>query len=580
MKKEVKIIGLSVNKDFGGLKATQLTFDENNRLTVVKGEVGSGKTTLNKALSLTTKGSKTLEDNNLYGDIDLTAQLLDGEYKVFVNCKSNDAGKIYHTIYTVDDNGNKLKDVVIDGQKLTPANYLKSLQTSLTWRLDELTSENPVTQRNILLELYQNKLQDKGVIFDKNHAKYTDSIIHQIEKAKNDRNFADMKRKEVGGIGEDLTEKGINTESRRDLKPTQSIEDEIHQLQADKTYKLKNSSQAYEKELNDLKTDGISVNSSLKDYRDKIKQHNEKENAKLDEYQKEFNSRDLEINQIKSHLGNLGITNDNQREITESILNKLPSLEKPETDIWNELQFNENGQCISQADDFDGEIKDLLIRVNDIRAKYSKKLDEAQNSVVDTSDIDAEINEKKQELNNALEWNREAKAVNALHDWKDANQAVRDLQNDYYKKLTEIDTGVPGLHIALENTESDNIFLMYDGSYDTNYFHNPKKELRKLSSYSDTQKPLICLLIQNYLLKNKGKSLPYLWIDKVPIDNKTKALLERMSSELDLWLFVSWTGDFDSSKLDDGELLIENGEIFFKGKAEEDSPLKDMGDAF
>jgi len=124
-KKEVKIIGLSVNKSFGGLKATELTFNEENRLTVVKGEVGSGKTTLNRALSLTTKGSKTLEDNNLYGEVDLTAQLLDGDYKVFVNCKTDQNGRLTHSIYTIDEHGNKLKDVVIDGQKLTPANYLK-----------------------------------------------------------------------------------------------------------------------------------------------------------------------------------------------------------------------------------------------------------------------------------------------------------------------------------------------------------------------------------------------------------------------------------------------------------------------
>jgi len=72
MKKEVKIIGLSVNKDFGGLKATKLTFDKDNKLIFVKGSVGAGKTTLNKALNLTTKGSKALEDKNIYGDIDLT----------------------------------------------------------------------------------------------------------------------------------------------------------------------------------------------------------------------------------------------------------------------------------------------------------------------------------------------------------------------------------------------------------------------------------------------------------------------------------------------------------------------------
>lgn len=572
MKKEVKIIGLSVNKDFGGLKATELTFDEKNRLTVVKGEVGSGKTTLNKALSLTTKGSKTLEDNNLYGEVDLTAQLLDGEYKIFVNCKSNEAGKLSHTIYTVDDSGNKLKDVVIDGQKLTPANYLKSLQTSLTWRLDELTSENPVTQRNILLELYQNKLQDKGVIFDKNHPKYTQSIIHDIEVAKNNRNYADMKRKEVGGIAEDLTQKGIDVENRMEIKPTKALEEQIQELQAEKTYAVRNIQKNYENVLNSLKTKGIELNSKLKDFRDEIKQHNESEKKKLKDWSELSNLRGHKLEQIYGNLNTLDDILPNNTvqidKIMEEISNKFSMQDEPGVNYLTQLEFNERGQCVSSPEDFkhNEEIHKLLNEVQEVRSQYATKLEQGQNSAPDTTEIDNKIEEIKSDLNSAVEWNHEAKAVNAFHDWKEANQAVKDLQTDYYKKLTDIDTGVKGLHIALESKESDNIFLMYDGSYDPEYFHNPNKELRKLSSYSDTQKPLICLLIQNYLLKNKGKSLPYLWIDKVPIDNKTRLLLERMSEDLGLWLFVSWTGDFDSSKLDDGELLIENGEIFFNDK--------------
>jgi len=283
-KKEVKIIGLSVNKSFGGLKATELKFNDENRLTVVKGEVGSGKTTLNRALSLTTKGSKTLEDNNLYGEVDLTAQLLDGDYKVFVNCKSNESGKLSHSIYTIDENGNKLKDVVIDGQKLTPANYLKSLQTSLTWRLDELTSENPIVQRKILLELYASELEKKGVIFDKNHPKFTESIIHKIEVAKNDRNYADMKRKEVGGIAEDLRAKGIDYETVRESKDVTTLEQQISAAQSDVDYLHRNAKQVHEAALNELKTKGLEINGKLKDCRDNIKEYNDVIQKNLDNY--------------------------------------------------------------------------------------------------------------------------------------------------------------------------------------------------------------------------------------------------------------------------------------------------------
>ena len=241
----------------------------------------------------------------------------------------------------------------------------------------------------------------------------------------------------------------------------------------------------------------------------------------------------------------------------------LPIDKKPENKFLTQLEFNEKGQCTSQPEDFqDEEINQLLKDYYVSKSQYSAKANQ-EDIIPDTSKQEKKIVYLKDELNSNYGWNKEAKAINSFHDWREADQSVKDLKNDYYKKLTGIDTGVDGLHISLENAESENIFLMYNGEYDTEYFHNPEKELRKLSSYSDTQKPLICLLIQNYLLKQKGKSMPYLWIDKVPIDNKTRSLLNRMSKELGLWLFVSWTGDFDKTSLVDGELLIENGDVFF-----------------
>ena len=70
--------------------------------------------------------------------------------------------------------------------------------------------------------------------------------------------------------------------------------------------------------------------------------------------------------------------------------------------------------------------------------------------------------------------------------------------------------------------EKMNVHLMYNGHYSPDYFSNPEKELRKLSSYSGTQKPMICLLIYNYFLNNQPKALRYLWIDYVTISKKTK----------------------------------------------------------
>ena len=185
-----------------------------------------------------------------------------------------------------------------------------------------------------------------------------------------------------------------------------------------------------------------------------------------------------------------------------------------------------------------------------------------------TFDKNAWKEKKAKELTNS-----DALAVNSYHDWKDANEEVSEINRKFFMLLSGIDTGVEGLHIAPEYeidekgqrvAKGNDIYLMYDGSYDPVYFSNPDKELRKLSAYSDTQKPMICLLIQKYLLSKKPKVLPYLWIDQVPIDKKTKKLLDKMSEELGLWLFVNWTGDFDKANLQDGEILVENGELFQK----------------
>ena len=121
-----------------------------------------------------------------------------------------------------------------------------------------------------------------------------------------------------------------------------------------------------------------------------------------------------------------------------------------------------------------------------------------------------------------------------------------------------------GLTIELEEVgEKMNVHLMYNGHYSPEYFSNTEKEVRKLSSYSGTQRPMICLLIQNYLLNKKPKALRYLWIDNVPIDKKTKELLNIMGEKLNLTIFINITGDFDKENLESGEILLDGGEVFF-----------------
>lgn len=572
MQKQVKIIGLTINEKFGGLKAVNLKFDENNRLTTIKGEVGSGKTTLQKAIRLTTQGSQTLEDKTLLGDnIDIVAQLLDGETSIFVGCRSKEDGSLDYFLYSVDSNGKKIKDVVIDGQKATPANYLKSLQTALTWRLNELTSENPTVQRNILLELYKSELEDKGVVFDKNHPKYVDGIIDQIEKAKKERDYADMKRKEVGGIASDMNGKGIDYSSRMLLRETKELEASIAAIKASIIYNSQNIEKSRENKLNSLKNTGLEMNQKLRIKKEEI----DLLNSPLVKFNENLKNRSLNTegwcNQIHKLLKDLYINEDLAASQIVEIRSKIPQVQEKE--LFKTLEFNEKGSCISSPEDFnDEQIKQLLIDYRNAGLEYVKYF-ESPLEQVDNSKEEQKLSELEKQLEDIKEHNKDALAVNSFFDWKDTDEKVKSFKRDYFMKLTEINTGVEGLYICPEFdidkdgqriAKDNDIYLMYDGSYDPEYFHNTEKSLRKLAAYSDTQKPMICLLIQKYLLSKKSKILPYLWIDQVPIDNKTKILLDKMSEELGLWLFVNWTGDFNKENLKDGEILIENGEIFYK----------------
>lgn len=427
--------------------------------------------------------------------------------------------------------------------------------------MDELTSENPSVQKKILLKLYQSGLKQHGIIFDKNHPDYKNSILGQIDAAIKKRDEADMLRKMKGGIADDLKAKGHDPD-RPDTCPDfieiEEINQQIKAKEKEKTQKETNSESVREKELAEIKAEAQEmINGCLnwnKDARDAY-----------EEKKQEFNQNQDTISFINSHLMKIGESLE-KLEIAEwekihseiqKKVNYPEEINAPEVPTY--IPLNENNQVEStNIESLPDEAKKLVNKVLELRQKYVLKAGEPKE--FDSTGIDKEIANLEQSKKEAIENNKIADAIDAFHKWREANVKVVKLQDDYLKLLSKVDTGVEGLQIvAVEN----DIFLMYDGSYDPEYFGNPNKELRKLSSYSGTQKPVICLLIQNYLLSKKPKAMRYMFIDNIPIDNKTRALIEKMCNDLNLRVFLNITGDFEQTELLEGEVLIDGGEIFF-----------------
>jgi len=548
--KEVKIIGLSINQSLGIVKACKLDFDENNKLIVIKGSTGQGKTTIQKGLQLGTQGAKTLVDKELYGEIDTEVQLLDGDLKLWVGCKTVNS-KLEYVLYTKDLEGKKVKNPIIDGVSATPSKYLETLQTELTWRMDELTSENPTVQKTILLKLYQSQLSKIGVIFDKKHQDYQKSILGLIEIAENERNFKDALRKQKGGIADDLKAKGFDVD-RPDTIPdsisVEKIDSEIKEIERQKTTKIAQSESVKGQKLAEIKSIGSELTGKCLQFNVELKNgYDEKCQVYLD-----YDNKVLKIDSL------LKIIAESVNELSE--LTNIESFTMPEV-IYpekierptepNYIKFKEN-QVLSNQD------FELVKKITESREKYFEVLNESE--IIETKEYDLKIQELELDKQNATEINKIVDAVDSFHVWRKSNETVAQLKNEYVQLLAKVDTGVEGLNIV---PIDEDIFLMYNGCYDPTYFHNENCELRKLSSYSGTQKPVICLLIQNYLLNQKPKAMRYLYIDNIPIDNKTRALIEKMCNDLDLRVFLNITGDFEKNSLIEGEILVEGGECFF-----------------
>lgn len=560
--KQVKIIGLSLNDKLGILKACQMQFNPDNRLTIIKGAVGQGKSTLKTALDLGTRGQKTLVDKSIYGDIDCETQLLDGDIKIYVGCKTDKSGSLVYTLYTRDDNGKIVRDPIIDGVKATPAKYLELLQTELTWRMEELTSDNPVIQRKILIDLYKFELEKSGVILDKKHPDYNNSILGQIESAEKDRDFKDMLRKQKGGIAEDLKSKGFDVDRPAtipDYIDIMSIEAEISQLQNEKAIGEANILNQKNNALERLKSEAEKITDKCKAYNDRLKVEYKLAISKHEneiEKQKIKQEKITKSKKLLEELIQLGYSGSQVNEWIDS----LPKPDEVTTVIEPEyIRFDEDGRVII-SDSKNAEIGQLFIELNDIRSKYSVEFQ--REYLFDSSMIEEKITWLQERKKQAIEINKIVEAVDSFHSWRESNNTVIELKHKYYKMLADINTGVDGLRIAYDEKSND-IFLMYNGTFDPAYFNNTNLEYRKISSYSGTQKPLICLLVQNYLLSKKPKALRYMYIDNVPMDNRTQGVLRDICDKLNVNIFLNITGDFSVDSLKDGEILIEGGEVFF-----------------
>jgi hypothetical protein len=564
--KQVKIIGLKINEQLGILQSCELRFDEDCKLIAVKGEVGAGKTTLQKSLQLGTLGSDTLKhDKGLFGDIDEEVQLMDGDKNVFVGCKSSATGALDYVIYLKDENGKKINNPVVDGVKLTPASYLKTMQTALTWRMDELMSESSVVQKKLLLELYKSELSKAGVVFDKKSEDFQESILGQIELAEAKRSDAEYKRKSVGGFINQLEPLGVFVDDVETHPVMVSIED-LEREKSKKSFEIENVELVKQQNLDGIKNKADQIINKIKEKNNEIKEKNRLLESDF-EKKKEKHSQNIHtLNGIKTDVKTLVENDCLTLEEGNTFVDAVSSAFKNDgatcATLNHVVDFDDEGKITTKSAEWKGD-QEMMVLLQELEESKIEYLTEFKKQG-DTSKLEDSLKFIVDKLANAKIHNKKVDMLSSFMAWRECNHEVVRLRDEFSEMLGSIDTGVDGLQIAVDKEDGKmEIYLRYNGAFDPVYFGNPNMEQRKLSSYSGTQKPLICLLLQNYLLNKLPKAMRYLWIDNVPIDKKTKALLEKMGSDLNVTIIVNMTGDFTKEGLKNGEVLIEGGHVFF-----------------
>lgn len=569
--KQVTLIGLKAEKH-GIIKAAELTPDLlSKRLVLFTGNVGNGKSTLIDMVKVAVTGSDAIKKKDILEKGYLAeAQLLDGDIKLFVGSKVSEfqrgdkAGepKFETFLYAKDDNG-KPYQPIIDGVAATPSDYVKMLTTELTSSLPDLFSENPTTHRKLLEKLFKPELDKLKV----------DEVIERIEKAKKERDVARTLCQGNGAFKERFEDEGYNENALGLLKKIDitSIEKKISDLKVERGIKLNGSDSAWELEKNKIDTTRDKALQAIKDEALRIKDEIAKDlKAKEEKYNEDKKTYDIAKGKYLNKIDlSTKLRDCNDAFFTEEKL----------TDEQREalLRYSELGRAIIHS--YKNSVPSEPIEPQEdetLKAKlYSKRteyvtlekspLTYPEKGIVDVSDIDKNISQ--------LETEREgAEANNAIYNryqlWLDwiAKKGIYEKEIDTLRKLyASVDTGVQGMNIVPRETESGRVevFIMYNGEYDTTYFNNANKEHRMLFEYSSFQRTIIGLMLQAARLNLKPKALRIAFVDDVAFTQKDVAVLQNIAEKLDLRLITAWTHEVERESLIDGQVMIEGGEVFF-----------------
>lgn len=584
---QVHIIGLRAH-GYKAIETVTLVPDLfTGRLVKVTGEIGNGKSSLLELVQIALSGSDAIAKKDALKTGFLSeVQIIDGEHKLFMGVRVRDIERgeskgqpKFETFLFEKDADGKAYTPVIDGRKATASDYMEMLHTDITFNMPVLFTNNQTEHRKLLEKLFENELKKLGV----------EEVVKRIEEAKKRQDNTRAICEANGAFKSTFEEEGWNTDTLATLQKIdiESVRQEITDKEIERDRLLRSSDEKVELEKTKLQserdTELRKIQEKVTAVTEQIRELNEKkqmEYGKLmqvyDLWQMKFSNLQEKWQNVDSQIDAFPIE-DVAKTAVKNIVSGQKSKQITALGVEpavptqpNTIEIIGGIPQIGSQYNYDVDYENFVISRENLIAEYkelqAKPLPVTSPEVVSTEAIDAKIIELKTRRDSAEKNNKLVSRFGYWNAWIEA-KGLYEKEIDVLRKLYgKVNTGVNGLVISPELTDTGRIqiWLKYNGAYDTEFFGNAIAEHRYLFEYSAFQRSIIGLLLQASRLDLKSKVLRMAFVDDISVTKKSIEMIERVCGEFDLKLWTSYAkDDYDLDNIPDGEIIVEGGSVFF-----------------
>lgn len=585
--KQVNLIGLRVHNN-NIIQAAELTPDIlQKRLILVTGNIGNGKSSLLNAAKIATAGTDAIKKSDtLPQGFIAEALLIDGEVPIYIGVKTSTyqrgekAGetKLETYLYTKDAKGKSVQPV-IDGVAWTAAQYWKALTTELTHSLNDLFSENQTTHRKLIEKLFKPELE----------ALKADEVMDRISEARKERDAARTLCQANGAFMERFEDEGYNESTLSLLYKVdvEQIDAKIREAEIEKDRMLNTPEAVYQLECNKIDQQRIAELQKIKDEGLALKEKINKEETDnkadyehlMDTYNETCENRRkileeyVELRKKVADFISYPVYDEKRNEQgaifyyagtpeQQAVMKGLDEICKYKANMYPKLEKPQLKQVSAELTEA------YKVKQNEYLELRDKPIEYPEKKKADTTTIDEKIKQLNAEKASAEKTNSIYTRYQLWRRWIEA-KGLYEKEIDTLRKLyASINTGVEGMQIVPRDTDSGRVevWIMYNGQYNPQYFGNNKKEHRFMFDYSSFQRTIIGLLLQAARLNLKPRALRLAFIDDVAFTTNDISVLADIAEKLDLKLITAWTHEADKENLMDGQVLVDGGEIFFNNE--------------